>query len=291
MTEKKKTCFIIMPISTPAPLVEQYSYGVDHFQHVLDCLLTPSVEAAGYEAIPPKAEGADVIHAALIKNLEDPDLVLSDMSCLNPNVFFEFGIRTSLNKPVCVVKDDITKTVPFDTAILHYHEYKGSLNLWDSPQERQKLEKHLRTVEERSQGQNTLWKHFGLRTAAQPVPGETGTDAKIDYLTLQVESLRKEVGDNRPRSQADAIDAFPWGSGNPSAALTAITGLATGRYDINYTLVRGEHLGEFYGKPTPMLGKKNRELVARKIESNFHCAAEAIDNGIQTRTYQLRPDG
>jgi len=45
-----------------------------------------------------------LIHAEIIRNIENADLVLCDMSCLNPNVFFEFGIRTSLNKPVSVVK-------------------------------------------------------------------------------------------------------------------------------------------------------------------------------------------
>jgi len=120
----KKHCFIIMPITTPDNMVDQYEHsgGKDHFKHVLDCLFVPAVKEAGYEPIPPTTKGSDIIHAGIIQNLETADLVLCDMSSLNPNVFFEFGIRTSLNKPVCVVKDDLTKKVPFDTGIINHHE-------------------------------------------------------------------------------------------------------------------------------------------------------------------------
>ena len=124
---EEKTCFIIMPISVPEEAVDTYRDGTAHFTNVLDCLFVPGVEGAGFTAIPPQAEGAEVIQADIIRNLETADLVLCDMSSLNPNVFFEFGIRTSLNKPVCVVKDDLTQRVPFDTGIINHHEYRSSL--------------------------------------------------------------------------------------------------------------------------------------------------------------------
>ena len=84
-----------------------------------------------------------MIHAEIVRNIETADLVLCDMSCLNPNVFFEFGIRTSLNKPVSVVKDEVTKKVPFDTANLNYQEYKSTLNPWELGAEISKLEQNI----------------------------------------------------------------------------------------------------------------------------------------------------
>jgi hypothetical protein len=68
MVEK---CFIIMPISTPEPLVEVYN-DPDHFTHVLQYLFRPALEMTRYEATPPAATGADIIHASIIKNLEEP---------------------------------------------------------------------------------------------------------------------------------------------------------------------------------------------------------------------------
>ena len=42
--------------------------------------------------------GADLIHAQIVKNLQFADVVLCDVSTHNPNVFFELGIRTALNR-------------------------------------------------------------------------------------------------------------------------------------------------------------------------------------------------
>lgn len=40
--------------------------------------------------------------------VEEADMVLCDMSRLNANVFFELGIRTALDRPAALVKDDQT---------------------------------------------------------------------------------------------------------------------------------------------------------------------------------------
>lgn len=190
---ENKTCFIIMPITTPDSLIESYRDQSDHFRHVLDCLFKPAIQKAGYSPIPPTAKGADLIHADIIKNLETSNIVLCDMSCLNPNVFFEFGIRTSLNKPVSVVKDNLTTKVPFDTGIINYHEYQSSLDPWLLELEIKKLSEHIIASDKRSQNQNTLWKYFGLKSEAVPYQGKPGADAKLDYLTLQIDSLRQKI--------------------------------------------------------------------------------------------------
>ncbi len=189
----KESCFIIMPISTPDSMVNGYRDREKHFNHVLECLFVPGVEKAGYNAIPPTTKGSDLIHAEIINNLETAELVLCDMSVLNPNVFFEFGIRTALNKPVCVVKDDQTSSVPFDTAVLNYHEYKSSLEPWELQLEIDKIVDHIKVAAEKSKNQNQLWKYFGLKTSASPYAVEQGEDNKIDYLTMQVESLGRKM--------------------------------------------------------------------------------------------------
>jgi hypothetical protein len=210
MEENNKTCFIIMPISTPDSFLDKYRDGSDHFKHVLECLFIPSVEAAGFRAISPIGKGSDLIHAEIINNLELADLVLCDMSCLNPNVFFEYGIRTSLNKPVCVVKDEFTNKVPFDSGIINYQEYKGSFEPWNLPGEIKKLAEHLKTSEERSKGENKLWKYFGLRSKAKPYESENNTDAKIDYLSMQMDSFRQQLDNiQRPIQRPIQLCTFP----------------------------------------------------------------------------------
>lgn len=120
------TCFVIMPITTPVVVREVYR-DADHFAHVLQHLFTPALEGLGYDVVPPAAAGSDVIQGEIIRNLDEADLVLCDMTTLNANVFFELGIRTALDKPVATVRDMHTDSIPFDHSIVNCHQYDGRL--------------------------------------------------------------------------------------------------------------------------------------------------------------------
>ncbi|HSR17472.1 MAG TPA: hypothetical protein VLM39_05190 [Ignavibacteriaceae bacterium] len=131
----KPTCFIIMPITVPENYLPLYGNDPDHFIHVMEHLFIPAIEDAGFNPRKPIAMGGDVIQGNIIRNVEQSDLVLCDMSILNANVFFELGMRTSLNKSVCLVKDSFTTNLPFDTHIVNHLEYK-SIAVWDIVTER-----------------------------------------------------------------------------------------------------------------------------------------------------------
>lgn len=190
-----KECFIIMPLTVPEHMMPFYRDGQEHFSHVLDYLFIPAIKKAGYSPKPPIAKGADFIHKEIIKNLETADIVLCDMSCLNPNVFFEYGIRTALNKPVCVVKDNKVMKVPFDTVVLNYHEYDSALEPWKLDIEKEKLTEHIKISVERSKGENPLWKDFGMKFEAVPAKFENTADAKLDYIRLQIDSLGQRLSE------------------------------------------------------------------------------------------------
>lgn len=191
MADRK--CFIIMPISTPPELVEIYSGDKDHFRHVLDYLFVPAIEKAGLSPVPPIAKGSELIHAEIVKNIENAEYLLCDMSTLNANVFFELGIRTAVNKPVALVKDDATPRVPFDTNIINNHTYLSSLSPWALENEIGKLSDHLSNCCQPEETKNTLWKYFSLSSAVAPLEHTSTHDEKIDYLTMQVEALRIEL--------------------------------------------------------------------------------------------------
>ncbi len=189
----KERCFIVMPITTPEHLITAYRDGEDHFTHVLECLLISAVSKAGYEPLPPKAKGADLIHAEIVKNLETSDIVLCDISTLNPNVFFEFGIRTSLNKPVCIVKDELTTQVPFDTAILNYYQYNSSIEPWELEKQIDEVSSHIVESITRSKGRNELWKYFGISFEAQSSQSENYESDKLDYLMRKMDSFTDKL--------------------------------------------------------------------------------------------------
>ena len=87
-----KSCFVIMPITVPDRLLSDYDDDRDHFRHVLDHLFTPALKEE-YDVIPPGVKSADVIQAEIIRNLETADLVLCDITSLNPKRFLRAGLQ------------------------------------------------------------------------------------------------------------------------------------------------------------------------------------------------------
>lgn len=197
MTEKKKekTCFIIMPISTPDECLELYNDDPDHFEHVLEWLFIPAIKKAGYIPIPPKTKGSKVIQADIIKKLRDSDLVLCDMSSLNPNVFYECGIRTALNKSVALVVDIKTKEgkkVPFDLDNINYEKYRSEMKRWEIDKDIEILTDHLKESSELADGKNELWKIFEVSQVGHYKPEEAKFGDKMDLILREVQSIKDD---------------------------------------------------------------------------------------------------
>lgn len=177
-----------MPVSTPAPSLTVYGGDADHFQHVLDHLFIPAAEKAGFTALSPVTGGGDIIHAEIIRKLETADLVLCDMSALNANVFFELGIRTALDRPTLLVRDNVTKHVPFDTIMINHVEYDASLTPWTVAIEVDKLSRHIVTYFDSNDKRNTLWKYFGLTKRAEAV-GPASIEEKLNAILESLPQL------------------------------------------------------------------------------------------------------
>lgn len=184
-----KTCFVIMPITVPAHVAERYGGRPDHFTKVYDALIAPAVRAAGLSPIGPSRSGTENIQAAIINDLQGADLVLADLSALNPNVFLELGIRSALDKPVCLVYDRHDR-LPFDSGTLHTHAY-DPLPTYSLNDEIGKMADHIRATVDKSDGRNELWKFFGSAatlSSAQLKPEDASFASKLDRLTELVEN-------------------------------------------------------------------------------------------------------
>jgi hypothetical protein len=196
MAENKPKCFVIMPITTPASSVERYQGDKDHFLHVLKNLFIPAIENANFDVINPISTGSDIIHAEIIKHLSVADLVLCDMSMLNPNVFFEFGIRTALDKPVALVIDDKTTDIPFDTGIINFYCYSSALNIWEIESSISELSYHIKTAFSKAENRNALWKYFGVAQTGA-FKEDVGIGERLDLIVEEIASLRKDFSESK----------------------------------------------------------------------------------------------
>lgn len=189
----KPTCFIAMPISTHPDDVDRYNGDSEHWAHVMDSLFVRAIEAAGFQPLKPVAQGSHLIHGLIIRHLSTADLVLVDLSSHNPNVFFELGVRTSLNLPIALVRDEHT-SLPFDTAGINTYTYDSKLKGWEIEEQQRNLAQHVKESHQSCAGQNPLWRQFGLTIKAQePDADESPLEAKMDLLTDRIFHLQAKI--------------------------------------------------------------------------------------------------
>lgn len=181
-----------MPITTPDFMIQTYNNDSEHFNNILEYLFVPVLEKMGYDIERPITEGSEIIQSKIINNLFSADMVLCDISILNPNVFFELGIRTALNKKVCMVKDDITKIIPFDTSIINVHTYTSSLPQWKAENEKKDLERHIKSTKSQS-NENALWSVFGVKNDNVATQIDESSSKEIELLRLQNQNLKEKL--------------------------------------------------------------------------------------------------
>lgn len=198
-----------MPISTPIAMVEKYGGDNDHFRHVYEHLIRPAVELAGFHPISPSARGADLIHAEIIRQLIEAPLVLCDMSLLNANVFFELGVRTSLNKPICLIKDETTTVIPFDTSLVNFYSYDPLLVPWRLESQIHSIAQHIKDSHERSNGVNPIWKHFGFNVAAEIATDSGNENPLLRAVYENLRDLKVRLGSSpaNPQRKSDQISS------------------------------------------------------------------------------------
>ncbi|MCG5292497.1 hypothetical protein L7842_013530 [Providencia rettgeri] len=168
--EKKKTCFVIMPIA------EHPDYEKGHFKRVYDYLIKPACEAAGYEAI--RADDSKASHMIMfdiLKKIVECDMAICDLTTKNANVFYELGLRQAFNKKTILITDGKEKA-PFDIAGFRYVEYSSSLRVDETTGDIKKITSMLKETESAPESDvNSIVKLLEIEPA------------KIDYKSLNSE--------------------------------------------------------------------------------------------------------
>lgn len=176
---KKKTCFMIMPISD----VDGYEKG--HFSRVYDYLIKPACEAAGY-----KVERADdtaktnMIIVDILQKAVKYDMAICDISARNANVFYELGFRQAFNMKTVLIKDKKT-AMPFDISGLRTLPYSESLRIDEVEKGRIDIQKALEETEKSdSNDVNSLISLLAVNKAEIPKQQNLSVDTSIILNTI-----------------------------------------------------------------------------------------------------------
>ncbi len=103
-----KVCFLVCPIGADGSEVRKNS------DLLLKYIIEPVATEKGYEVIrADRVLQTDVITDTIVNYLKNAELVIADLSVQNPNVYYELGFRTALNKPVIQIAAE-NSVLPFD---------------------------------------------------------------------------------------------------------------------------------------------------------------------------------
>ncbi|MGM0874479.1 MAG: hypothetical protein ACQEWV_06675 [Bacillota bacterium] len=128
--ENKKTCFIITPIGSDDSLIRRQADGV------IDAVIEPILEKLGFEVtVAHRMSEGGSITRQVIQNIINSELVVANLTDLNPNVMYELAIRHAIRKPLVQICEKGTN-LPFDIneqrTIFYTNDMKGAVELKDA---------------------------------------------------------------------------------------------------------------------------------------------------------------
>lgn len=124
-TEYSKTCFVIMPFGEREIDGKKY-----HFDEIYNNVFLTAISMVdlpeGGKLIAKRADApntAGIITDEMFRDILYSRVVLADITGLNPNVFYELGIRHSLRPRPTVVIKERQSNIPFDVHNLRIFSY------------------------------------------------------------------------------------------------------------------------------------------------------------------------
>ena len=186
------TCGIIMPISS----IDNCSK--EHWAEVKN-ILSEAIEKAGFKpCLVSDADDSGVIQKRIVQNIYDNDIVVCDVSCKNPNVMFELGMRLAFDKPTIIVIDDKTNYT-FDTSVIEHLAYPRDLRYYSILEFQKRLKDKIIATSSRSKDDpnyTTFLKNFGEFEVAHIEKKKGSLDqailSKLDDLFTQVNRIQKQ---------------------------------------------------------------------------------------------------
>ena len=108
--EEKKTCFVVTPIGNDDSDIRR------HIDGIIDQSIVPALGEKYIIDVAHRKYEIGSISDRVIESVYKSDLVIANLTNLNPNVMFELAIRYSFGKPAIVIAEKGTN-LPFDVIV------------------------------------------------------------------------------------------------------------------------------------------------------------------------------
>lgn len=187
-SKKGKICFIVAPIGSEGSEIRRAIEGL------LDAVLRPVLEDLhGYEVeIAHKISASGSISDQIMNFLLEADLVVVDLTGLNPNVMYELAIRHCIGLPLIVIARDGTN-LPFDVVqertIFYQNDMHGAVDLRD------RLDTAVKNINEGGgQTDNPVTRSRQAQVVREKLKSGKGGEADVMKFVLdQINDLRSMI--------------------------------------------------------------------------------------------------
>lgn len=182
--DAKKECFIISPIGQAETEINKKANGL------YNAVIKPVLNDLDYTCVrADEIDSSGSINNQIINKIIEAELVIVNLSGLNPNVMYELALRHAIGKPVIMLKEGSFNDMPFDIIDQRTILYSDDLNSVVFTQE--ELRKKIKGIKDNSEIDNPFLTAQRLKRAISEVDSNNNsTDIVMSEVLKELRSIR-----------------------------------------------------------------------------------------------------
>lgn len=188
MSNKKK-CFVVTPIGDINSKIRR------HIDGIIDQAIIPALKDKYDIEVAHREYEIGSINDRVINAVYSADLVVANLTSLNPNVMFELAIRYSFGKPAIVIAEKSSESLPFDiideNTIFYVNDPMGAAEL---SEEIKKFEQNINFNEETyGPVYNAIKKRVDYEALKRVEPEKVDTISIIEYISKELNRINNKI--------------------------------------------------------------------------------------------------
>ena len=184
---KNRTCFIVTPIGDEMDPIRR------HINGIIDAAIHPIIQGDFNLKVAHREFSSTSIPKQVIQLIYQSDLVIANLTGLNPNVMYELAVRHCIGSPVIIIAEEGTK-LPFDIhterTIFYVNDAQGVLDL------QERLAECLKAIQFNEKPKSPVYDALRAASIENEIIKDInirGEENAAEYLIKKLDDLERAV--------------------------------------------------------------------------------------------------